>query len=230
LKPNYTQLYRALDYTFRDVDYLNTALTHRSAGSPNNERLEFLGDALLGLIIAEALFQQFPKGSEGELTRLRSTLVKRDTLSEIAQNQLQLSRAQFDYLRLGTGEQKSGGWRRASILADALEAIIGAVYLDADMATCRRVVLRLFQARLRRLTLNVVKDPKTRLQEYLQAQQEPLPNYELLHTEGESPNQFFTVQCAVSLLKSPVIGEGHSRRRAEQVAAERVLESLQQHD
>lgn len=231
MKSDYAQLYRALNYQFRNVQLLQTALTHRSAGNPNNERLEFLGDALLGMVIAEALFHQFPKGSEGALTRLRASLVKRDTLAEIAQQQLKLSDTQQDYLRLGSGEQKSGGWRRASILADAVEAIIGAVYLDSDMETCRQMVLGLFEARLKSLSLNSVnKDPKTRLQELLQAKQQPLPAYQVLHTEGESPNQYFTVQCEVSLLAEPVIGAGASRRRAEQAAAELALEKLSNHD
>jgi ribonuclease III len=224
---DYSPLYRALNYQFQNENLLQVALTHRSAGNPNNERLEFLGDALLGLIIAEALFQRFPKGSEGALTRLRASLVKRDTLAEIAQRHLQLSNLHYDYLRLGSGEQKSGGWRRSSILADALEAIIGAIYLDSGIDKCKMVVLRLFAEHLQPLSLdNIVKDPKTRLQEHLQAKQEPLPHYRLLKTIGESPNQQFIVGCEVSLLKETVTGSGTSRRQAEQAAAQSVLDYL----
>jgi len=219
LKQDYTHLYQVLGYCFQREDYLTIALTHRSAGTPNNERLEFLGDALLGYIIAKFLFDRFPVASEGELTRLRASLVKKDTLAEIAQ-QLELGQ----YLYFGGGELKSGGWRRSSILADALEAIIGAICLDSGMTICKEVVLRLFQERLSMLSpQRVIKDPKTRLQEYLQAKQQPLPEYRILAIEGAPHAQHFEVECVVPGLRQSALGEGNSRRRAEQAAAERAL-------
>ncbi len=222
MKLDYIHLYQTLTYPFRQEDYLTTALTHRSAGSPNNERLEFLGDALLSCIIAEALFERFPDAREGELTRLRANLVKGETLAQIAQ---QLGLGQ--YLRLGGGELKSGGGRRASILADALEAIIGAIYLDSDLNTCQRVVLHLWQNYLNNLSLKkICKDPKTRLQEYLQAKQKPLPTYRVLTIDGAPHDQHFEVECIVPGLPKPTHGSGESRRRAEQSAAALALDRL----
>lgn len=228
LKPDYHKLCATLQYQFNKLEYLDTALRHRSAGNPNNERLEFLGDALLGFIIAEMLYTRFPNASEGDLTRQRATLVRRETLAEIAQQRLDLGR----YLHLGGGELKSGGWRRASILADALEAIIGAIYLDANQQfpVCRTAVLHLYQDHLKHLSasaLSLQKDPKTRLQEYLQAHQQPLPTYQVLHIEGDPPTQHFTVSCQTTLLVQPLVGEGTSRRNAEQSAAALMLSHLQ---
>jgi ribonuclease-3 len=219
LKPDYLPLYQALGYRFKCEELLTFALTHRSAGSPNNERMEFLGDSLLNYVVAEALFERFPIASEGELTRSRATLVKGDTLAEIAQR-LDLGQ----YLLLGGGELKSGGWRRASILADALEAIIGAIYLDTGMLTCKQVVLQLLRERLESMSpQKVVKDPKTRLQEYLQAKQQALPQYRVLAVLGAPHAQHFEVECVISELPMPTRGKGESRRRAEQEAAAQAL-------
>lgn len=199
---------------------LEEALTHRSASARNNERLEFLGDALLNLIVAEYLFQHYPKASEGELSRLRASLVKGETLADLAR-ELKLG----DWLHLGPGELKSGGYRRDSILSDALEAVIGAVYLDSDFATCRDWLLQLYQDWLARLSsASELKDPKTRLQEYLQADQRPLPVYNVLEIRGESHAQSFKVECAVAKLRT--IAVGSSRRKAEQESARLMLERI----
>lgn len=223
------RLSQALSYQFQQPELLQTALTHRSVGVPNNERLEFLGDSLLGYIIADALFQRFPEASEGKLTRLRSNLVKGETLAAIARD-LDLGNA----LRLGAGEMKSGGWRRHSILADALESIIGALYLDGGMASCQSIVLRLFQSRLDSVSIEgVLKDPKTRLQEFLQSHRKDLPIYIELAKSGKDHELHFVVECQVpsvtqSKRKHITRGEGDSRRKAEQIAAAQALENLQQ--
>lgn len=215
-------LQQGLKYTFKEDYHLLTALTHRSAGTPHNERLEFLGDALLGYIVAEILYQRFPNADEGELSRLRAHLVNAETLAEIAQV-LELG----EYLRLGEGEIKSGGRQRTSILADTLEAILGAIYLDGGISMCRGVVLRLLQERLDSLSpATLSKDPKTMLQEYLQAKQLPLPRYDTIEVNGTPPTQHFKVQCIVPGLPSPVYGTGTKRSRAEQMAAERALRAL----
>jgi len=213
-----------LSYQFQEPAHLKTALTHRSAGNPNNERLEFLGDALLSLIIGEFLFLHFPKAKEGQLTRLRASLVKGETLAEIA---LELELGQ--YLHLGMGELCSGGWRRNSTLADAVEAIIGAIYIDSDLLSCRKAVLAWFEPRLSSLSISTIeKDPKTCLQEYLQARQQPLPDYQVSKMAGPPHNQHFEVECQVVGLKMTV-GSGESRRRAEQGAAEKALKLLKKH-
>jgi ribonuclease-3 len=223
---DYSRLCRAINYSFKQESHLSTALTHSSAGVPNNERLEFLGDALLSYIMAEALFERFPLASEGELTRLRATLVKQDTLAQIAQG-LDLGH----HLRLGGGELKSGGWQRASILADALEAIIGAIYLDTGMTACKSVVLRLWQEQLSHLSPHdLSKDPKTRLQELLQAKQYPLPNYQVISIKGAPHAQLFEVECIIPSLAQPAFGVGDSRRRAEQAAALQALNLLSHYD
>lgn len=218
---DYTGLYQALTYRFKQEHYLTTAITHRSAGTPNNERLEFLGDALLNCIMAKTLFERFPAASEGDLTRLRANLVKRDSLVQVAQR-LELGQ----YLRLGGGELKSGGEQRASILADAVEAILGAVFLDSSMKTCHSVVLQLWQESLNSLSSHIIKDPKTRLQEYLQTKQQPLPIYQVLTIEGTAHNQLFKVECIIPDLAQPTTGSGGSRRRAEQSAAAKALSIL----
>lgn len=216
------KLLRKLQYQFRDVALLEQALTHRSVGGQNNERLEFLGDSILSFVIAERLFQQFPVESEGVLSRLRASLVKGETLAELARD-LDLG----DYLSLGQGEMKSGGFRRASILADAFEAIIGAVYLDSDLDEVRSLLLRLFASRLNKISPKAnIKDPKTRLQEYLQGRKMDLPIYELVSLEGEAHEQQFVVSCQINSGDSQAEGEGSSRRKAEQAAAEKVLELL----
>ncbi|SEI37750.1 ribonuclease-3 [Allopseudospirillum japonicum] len=217
-------LSRALGYTFQQDALLELALTHRSYGGHNNERLEFLGDSIINFIIADDLYKRFPKAREGQLSRLRARLVKGVTLAELAR-EFNLG----DYLRLGSGELKSGGYRRESILADAMEAIIGAIYLDAGMETCRERVLAWFKTRLQNLSLNdTQKDPKTRLQEFLQARQQALPRYEVVDVQGESHAQIFSVECYVELLPQPTRGSGSSRRVAEQDAAQAALKLLTQ--
>jgi ribonuclease-3 len=218
LKP----LMRALKYEFRDEKLLARALTHRSASAIHNERLEFLGDSLLNYIIAQNLFLHFERATEGELTRLRAKFVKGETLSEIA-TELGVSQ----YLRLGIGELRSGGKQRPSILADALEAIIAAIYLDSDLETCKQQVEGWFGARLSESSLiHDQKDSKTRLQEYLQARKKALPEYEVLSIEGEAHAQIFRVICKIDLLDKPTEGIANSRRKAEQQAAARALRLL----
>jgi ribonuclease-3 len=211
-----------LGYVFKDESLLDRALTHRSAGSAHNERFEFLGDSIINFIMAEVLFRAQPEAREGHLTRLRALLVRRDTLAAVAR-ELDLGTA----LNLGGGELKSGGRNRDSILADALEALVGAIYLDSGMESCRELVLRLFadkiaQAQKRR----AVKDPKTRLQELLQANGLPLPTYEVVEVKGAPHNQEFQVFCRVVSLENPACGTGSSRRKAEQAAARLALEQL----
>ncbi|MCE5233416.1 MAG: ribonuclease III [Mizugakiibacter sp.] len=212
-----------LGYRFRDAALAALALTHRSAGRPNNERLEFLGDAMLNLCVAELLFEARPEASEGELSRLRAQLVNGQSLAEVAR-ELELG----DALRMGPGELKSGGFRRDSILADAFEALLAAVYLDGGYAACREVIRGLFVPRVAALGKSE-KDPKTRLQELLQAHGCALPQYELLASHGEDHAKTFDVAC---LLAEPETlrfeGHGGSRRAAEQAAAERALAALPQ--
>ena len=214
-------LCRRLGYTFTDDALLRTALTHRSAAGANNERLEFLGDSILNFVIAEALFEHYPKAREGELSRLRASLVKGDTLADAARA-IELG----DYLNLGSGELKSGGFRRDSILADALEALLAAVYLDSDFATCRALIRRLFGPQLAALpAADQLKDPKTRLQEALQARQQALPVYDVLAVSGEPHDQKFTVRCTIDN-GLVTVAEGASRRKAEQEAARQALRQL----
>ena len=216
------QLSKKLGYTFKESSLLLQALTHRSAKGEHNERLEFLGDSILGFVIAESLYNQFPTENEGDLTRMRSSLVKGVTLAEVARG-FNLG----EYLILGPGELKSGGHRRDSILEDAVEAIIGAVYIDSDMETCKALILSWFTQRLSDIKPGQAqKDPKTRLQEYLQGRKIPLPLYEVIHTSGQSHNQEFTVRCTTSEINNEVITKGSSRRKAEQAAADKVLEII----
>ncbi|WP_371189559.1 ribonuclease III [Thalassotalea maritima] len=216
------RLQKKLGYQFRDQQLLVRALTHRSAKGENNERLEFLGDSILGYIIARALFEQFPKASEGELTRMRSTLVRGVTLAQLGRS-FELG----ETLILGPGELKSGGFRRDSILEDAVEAIIGAVFVDSDMDTCRDLVLTWFAAKLQSITPGKSqKDPKTRLQEYLQGRKMALPKYEVTEVTGQAHNQQFTISCEVQGIEGVIISKGTSRRKAEQAAAEQALEQL----
>lgn len=211
-----------LGYRFDDRARLELALTHRSYGGANNERLEFLGDSIVNFVVGEALYARFPQAREGQLSRLRARLVKGETLAELAR---EFELGQF--LRLGSGEMKSGGHRRDSILADAVEAIIGAIYLDSDMTTARRCVLAWYDARLKALNLeDTQKDPKTRLQEFLQSRQIALPRYEVLNIEGEAHAQQFTVSCHVEVLEAPTTGAGASRRHAEQQAADQALKEI----
>jgi ribonuclease-3 len=208
-------------HRFRDPDFAILALTHRSAGKPNNERLEFLGDALLGVLVAELLFEVHPNASEGELSRLRSQLVNGQALAVIARD-LELG----DRLKLGPGELKSGGFRRESILADAFEAMIAAVYLDDGYDACRQVVRRLFTPRVAELKRSS-KDAKTRLQEWLQGRGLPLPVYDLTDSYGEDHAKIFDVSCTIEEPEAiRTEGSGGSRRAAEQDAADAVLRIL----
>jgi ribonuclease-3 len=211
-----------LGHEFRDPTLLDSALTHRSAGRCNYERLEFVGDAVLNFAIAALLYREFPDADEGELSRYRASLVSGSSLATVAA-ELDLGRQ----LRLGSGEMKSGGDRRSSILADALEALFGAVYVDGGMAAATTVIESLFAGRLGALPdARELKDSKTRLQELLQAQGLPLPAYELESVSGEPHEQWFVARCSVDALDVEARGEGSSRRRAEQEAARNVLERL----
>ena len=215
-------LYKSLAYTFKDDSLLRQALTHRSAAGPNNERLEFLGDAVLDLVVTELLYAETGDTSEGQLSRLRATLVKDATLAEIAAG-LGLG----DQLVLGPGEKKSGGHHRSSILADALEAIFAAVYIDAGLAAAREVINRAYGDRLHNLPeAEDLRDPKSRLQEFLQSKQMSLPEYTLQQTRGKAHRQTFEISCSVAELDAVTFGSGSSRREAEQEAALAMLETI----
>ncbi|MCL1079241.1 ribonuclease III [Parashewanella spongiae] len=219
---NNDRLLRTLGYKFKNDKLLTQALTHRSASHKHNERLEFLGDSILSIVISDALYHQFPKATEGDMSRMRATLVRGDTLAVIGQ-EFGLG----EYLHLGPGELKSGGFRRESILADAVEAIIGAIYLDSDLETIRQLLLDWYAVRLKEILPNVnQKDPKTLLQEHLQGLKKPLPDYRVKKIKGEAHDQTFTVECKIEKVGQPVIGVGGSRRKAEQNAAAQMLELL----
>ena len=206
------RLQRKLGYTFHHQELLQQALTHRSASSKHNERLEFLGDSILSFVIANALYHRFPRVDEGDMSRMRATLVRGNTLAEIAR-EFELG----ECLRLGPGELKSGGFRRESILADTVEALIGGVFLDSDIQNVERLILTWYQTRLDEISPgDKQKDPKTRLQEYLQGRHLPLPSYLVVQVRGEAHDQEFTIHCQVSGLSEPVVGTGSSRRKAEQ--------------
>jgi ribonuclease-3 len=212
-----------LPYRFVNASLLTQALTHRSFSAQNNERLEFLGDGALNFIIAQQLFQRFQALAEGDLSRLRAQLVKEATLCEIAQS-LDVGAA----LKLGEGELKSGGWRRPSILADALEALIGAVYLDGGYAEAEAMVIALFADKLATIDPNVIdKDPKSLLQEHLQGQKLAVPEYKVTQLAGEAHAQLFVVECYIEKLNIRTAGEGTSRRIAEQQAANYALIALE---
>ena len=214
------RLQKKLGYQFETLDYLTQALTHRSAASKNNERLEFLGDSILNFAIGKALFDQFPKANEGELSRMRATLVREHTLAMIAR-EFNLG----EFLKLGPGELKSGGHRRESILADCVEAIIAAIYLDKGMEQAMQKVYDWYAGFLAEIKPGEAqKDPKTRLQEFLQSRKQPLPIYEVIDIKGEAHNQTFKVSCQVTQLD--MLCSGTSRRKAEQNAAEQVLAAI----
>lgn len=216
---NTASLCRRLGYTFHQPALLDAALTHRSAGIPNNERLEFLGDSVLNLVIADALLKRFPEKWEGELSPLRSMLVKGESLAAIA-FELDLG----TYMILGPGELRSGGHRRASILADALEAIMGAVFLDGGFKAATSVILSLYGDKLDHAAMQGSGvDCKTRLQERLQSEKKPLPTYTLTHVSGEDHEQMFHVKCEVIGMKLTGEGKGMNRRKAEQAAADDFL-------
>ena len=221
INKNYDQLAKQLGYQFNNPDLLIQALTHRSHKGEHNERLEFIGDALLGMFVAEYLYFKFPKANEGELTRMRSQIVKGQTLTAIAQS-FNLS----NWLLLGQGEMKSGGARRESILEDTIEAIIGAVYLDSDVSQCKGFVLAMLAERLEDVDpKNALKDPKTQLQEWLQSRKRPLPQYQVLLITGEAHNQNFKVSCTLDT-GEVTTAKGTSRRKAEQSAARKALEVI----
>ena len=215
---------KALGHRFRRPELLEQALRHRSAGTPHNERLEFLGDALVNLFMAEALYTQWPKVDEGALTRARAELVRESSLARIARD-LELGAR----LTLGPGEMKSGGHRRDSILADAVEALVAAIYLDSDFKTCRAAVLPWFEKAMAALPPpnKVGTDAKTRLQEWLQGRQKPLPVYTLISEEGEEHARTFRVSCTLAQPEIVTEGEGSSRRAAEQLAAEAALARIE---
>ncbi len=215
-------LIKHIDYPFKNPALLMQALTHRSFSGNNNERLEFLGDGVLNFIIAHQLYQRFPKLAEGDLSRLRAALVKESTLSEIA-----FSLNIGDALKLGEGELKSAGWRRPSILADALEAIIGAVYVDGGFQPAEILVLKLYAEKLAIIDPKIIdKDAKSQLQEYLQGRKIELPDYKVVSIEGEAHAQTFKMECVIEKLNITTIGEGTSRRIAEQHAAQLALEAI----
>lgn len=220
---DYTRLQTKLAYQFNDGFLLSLALTHRSYSKNNNERLEFLGDALLNTTIAEYIFKRYPEEREGILSRLRASLVKGETLADIAR-EYSLS----DYLIMGEGELKSGGFRRDSILADVVEAIIGAIFVDASMQESQAFILRLFKDRLENLSIDkYLKDPKTRLQEILQAKQLPLPQYTIEDIQGESHDQAFTISCETKLHPKKMMATASTRRQAEKIAASKILDFIE---
>ncbi|MEM7082757.1 MAG: ribonuclease III [Pseudomonadota bacterium] len=216
------KLANALGLELSEHNELEAALTHRSAGSRNNERLEFLGDAILGFVIASRIFSVRQEAAEGDMSRIRAALVRKETLADIAQEW------EFgQYLRLGSGELKSGGYRRASILADAVEAVIGAVYLDQGMASAEQLIDVLYGSRLTQIAVtSVKKDAKSRLQEHLQANGDALPTYRIVSETGPAHQRRFEVECALTERQLSALGNGRSRRLAEQAAAEAVLAML----
>ncbi len=216
-------LCRKLGLAFNDPQLFVTALSHRSIGANNNERLEFLGDSILGFVIAQRLYDAFPDAAEGTLSRLRASIVNETSLAEVAR-----THNLGDYLVLGSGELKSGGYRRDSILSDALEAIIGALFKDQGIAACQSLIGRLFDHQLQALSAdNWQKDPKTQLQELMQSKKLDLPEYTLIDSTGLPHEQVFTVKCSVALNDESCIGVGVSRKKAEQSAAELMLAKLQ---
>ena len=219
-----TDLVRQLAYEFKNASLLTQALTHRSFSGVNNERLEFLGDGTLNFIIANQLYQRYPKLPEGDLSRLRAQLVRESSLSEIA-----LGLNLGESLKLGEGELKSAGWRRPSLLADAMEAIIGAVFIDGGFAAAEALVVRLYTPLLDTLDpKSIAKDPKSLLQEYLQGRKIDVPEYVVIATEGEAHCQIFRVECSIQKLNIRTHGEGSSRRVAEQQAAQLAYQKVTQ--
>jgi ribonuclease-3 len=220
---DYDRLQAKLAYRFSDISLLSLALTHRSYSKKNNERLEFLGDALLNTTIAEYIFKHYPEEREGILSRLRASLVKGETLADIAREYC-LS----EYLIMGEGELKSGGFRRDSILADVVEALIGAIFVDASMQASQAFILRIFKDRLENLSIDkYLKDPKTRLQEILQSKQLPLPQYTIVDVQGESHDQAFTISCETKLYPDTMMATASTRRQAEKKAASKVLDFIE---
>lgn len=215
-------LEKTLRYRFQNADLFQQALTHRSATNCNNERLEFLGDAVLDFVVSEVVYLARPEAPEGDLSKLRASLVKDESLAEIA-----LELGLGEHLILGSGERKTGGHRRESILADALEAIFGAVFLDSGFDAAKEVIDHVYEQRYRELPdVKDLRDPKTRLQEWLQARKIALPNYELVKASGKEHQQRFTVTCTVAGESASTDGEATTRRKAEQKAARKMIELL----
>lgn len=221
MSTHFNLLQKQINYTFNDITLLKVALTHRSTCSNNNERYEFLGDAILGMIIANALFKQFPDAREGKLTRMRAKLVRGETLAEIAR-ELDIQ----THLILGEGELKAGGRRRKSIQADAMEAIIGAVFLDSNFDTVKEFILRLYQTRLENTNADIEKDPKTLLQEAVQKKGNALPVYKIISKSGKAHDLNFNIECHLPDLDLIETAVGKSRRSAEQIAASKLLERI----
>ncbi len=220
---NIGQLQKRLGYQFIDPDLLILALSHRSVAAENNERLEFLGDSILGLVVTDFLYREFPQAREGDLSRMRSHIVLGESLAEVAK-QLALG----PDLLLGSGEMKSGGHRRDSILGDTVEALIGAVYLDRGIEAAREIVTAWFKSFFdSALQAQPVKDAKTALQEWLQHRNKPLPDYQLVSTGGEAHSRLFTVSCKIAAVEAAMTATASSRRRAEQMVAEQLLEEVE---
>ena len=216
-------LEKSIKYKFKDIALLELAMTHRSHSGKNNERLEFLGDSILNFIVADLLFKKFNDLDEGDLSRLRSQLVKEEPLSKLG-NGLKIG----DFLNLGVGELKSSGWRRPSILADAFEALIGAIFIDGGMKSAYKFIEDSYVELIEKINpKEIYKDPKTILQEFLQAQKVSLPSYEVINVEGEAHNQLFTVTCVVSKFDVKVEGGGRSRKIAEQEAAKEAMATIE---
>ena len=216
-------LEKSIKYKFKDDKLLALAMTHRSHSGMNNERLEFLGDSILNFVVADLLFKKFNDLDEGDLSRLRSQLVKEEPLSKLG-NGLKIG----DFLNLGVGELKSSGWRRPSILADAFEALIGAIFIDGGMKSAYKFIEDSYVELIEKINpKEIYKDPKTILQEFLQAQKVPLPSYEVVNVEGEAHNQLFTVTCVVSKFDVKVEGGGRSRKIAEQEAAKEAMATIE---
>lgn len=215
-------LQKQINYSFKNIDLLIHALTHRSANKIHNERLEYLGDSILSYVIAEALFERFPKVDEGDLSQMRSSLVCGETLAKMGQN-FNIG----DSMILGPGELKSGGHRRESIISDAVEAIIGAIYLDSDIQTIKQLILAWYQTRLVQIQPGIKqKDSKTRLQEYLQGQRQNRPVYLIVEVIGDDHEQEFVVQCKLENDDNQYLGRGVNRRKAEQAAAQMAINKL----
>ncbi len=220
---NLDKIQKLLNYKFRQVELLEQALTHRSfPHGSNNERLEFLGDSVLGLVISENIYVRKPEATEGQLSRMRASLVKQEALAQVARD-IDLG----EYINLGGGELKSGGFRLSSILCDTLEAIIGAIYMDGGFDAARETITSLYHDNLRTLAdIHSLKDAKTCLQEYLQSKQIELPEYLVVKTVGKSHDQVFTVSCSVESIGLKSAGKGLSRKKAEQEAAHKALAQL----
>ncbi len=211
-----------LSYIFKDAELLDLALTHRSKSTKNYERLEFLGDSIVGFVIASELFLRYPDLSEGKLTRLRATLVRKETLAKLSRT-IELGQ----HIKLGSGELKSGGFDRDSILADCLESILGAIFIDSTIEDVTNVIKKLYKTTFEEINPDSVQtDPKTKLQEYLQKNTRPLPEYKIIEITGKPHKQTFTVECKTLLLDQPVFGKGASRKKAEQDAADKTIKAI----